>query len=154
MMRRGQEPSEYRMSEPPKVLVATDFSQLSSDAVAYASAHAKMIEAVLLIVHVHEVPTDDHGEGMLHYGVEREDLSTVERRLKQIRPSVEGVTYETRLLKGQAAAEILRLARDENVALIVLGTHGRTGLARVLMGSVAEQVVRGANCPVMTIKTP
>jgi len=57
-------------------------------------------------------------------------------------------------VEGDVATEILRLAQETGSDLIVMGTHGRTGLARLLMGSVAEQVVRKAPCPVLTVKTP
>ena len=59
-----------------------------------------------------------------------------------------------RLTDGEPYAEILRVAEDDGCDLIVMGTHGRKGLRRLLMGSVAEQVVRQASCPVMTVKTP
>lgn len=142
------------MNDIAKILVATDFSNVSDEAVAYASAQARMTGARLLIVHVRPTPTADQGEGMLHYGIEREDMPATERRLQEVQEAVEGVASETRLLKGHPAEEILRLARDEDVALIVMGTHGRTGIVRAFMGSVAEQVIRRASCPVMTIKVP
>ncbi len=65
-----------------------------------------------------------------------------------------GVQVEHRLEEGDAASEILRVAREGKCDLVVLGTHGRTGLRRLLMGSVAEQVVRQAPCPVVTVKAP
>jgi nucleotide-binding universal stress UspA family protein len=58
------------------------------------------------------------------------------------------------LTDGEPYAEILRVAEDDGCDLIVMGTHGRTGLRRLLMGSVAEQVLRQASCPVLTVKTP
>jgi nucleotide-binding universal stress UspA family protein len=58
------------------------------------------------------------------------------------------------MTEGDAVDEILRVARDADADLIVLGTHGRTGLGRLLMGSVAEQVVRRAPCPVLVVKAP
>jgi nucleotide-binding universal stress UspA family protein len=58
------------------------------------------------------------------------------------------------MLLGEPAEEIIRFAKEENVDMIVMGTHGRTGFSRLLMGSVTEQVVRGAPCPVLTIKQP
>jgi nucleotide-binding universal stress UspA family protein len=61
---------------------------------------------------------------------------------------------ERRLEEGLAVTEVLRVAQEVNADLIVMGTHGRTGLARLLMGSVAEQVLRKALCPVLTVKTP
>jgi nucleotide-binding universal stress UspA family protein len=64
------------------------------------------------------------------------------------------VRVEHRLVAGDPGAEILRAAREEPCDLIVMGTHGRTGLGRVLLGSVAEQVVRRAPCPALTVKAP
>lgn len=64
------------------------------------------------------------------------------------------VRAERRLEEGDPVAEILRVAREIDASLIVLGTHGRTGLSRLLMGSVAEQVVRNAPCPVLTATAP
>jgi nucleotide-binding universal stress UspA family protein len=60
---------------------------------------------------------------------------------------------ETRLLEGEPATGIVACAQQESVDIIVIGSHGRTGLSRVLMGSVAEQVVRKASCPVLTVKS-
>ena len=64
------------------------------------------------------------------------------------------VVFEHRILRGEPAKEILRLAKDERADSIFMGTHGRTGLMRALMGSVAEQVVRKATCPVVTMRVP
>ena len=61
---------------------------------------------------------------------------------------------ETVLIEGNAAREILRVAEEHHCSLIVLGTHGRTGLSRVLLGSVAEEVIRHSRIPVLTVKTP
>ena len=61
---------------------------------------------------------------------------------------------DTRVHEGDPATQIVRVAQETRCDLIVLGTHGRTGLGRLLMGSVAEQVLRKAPCPVLTVKTP
>lgn len=138
----------------PTILVATDFSEMSRVAVDYATTHAKTIGARVLIVHALAAPSSAEGEGMLHGGVEPEDAQAAERQLRAIKPDREGVPFEHRLVTGEPAKEIIRLAKDEKVELIVLGTHGRTGLLRALMGSVAERVVRNAQCPVVTVKVP
>src|SRR5205807_1249456 len=65
-----------------------------------------------------------------------------------------GVAAERRLAEGDAAGVVLHFARELPADLVVMGTHGRTGLGRVLMGSVAEQVVRQAPCPVLTVTAP
>ena len=113
-----------------------------------------MMGAGLIVVHVYPVPSSDQGEGMLYAGVESEDPDDIEQRLNAIQPCVEGVDVKHRLLKGDPAAEVLSLAKAEDVELIIMGTHGRTWLARLLMGSVAEDVARRAPCPVMFIKMP
>lgn len=140
-----------------KVLVATDFSASSDKALEAAGGIAKMMGATMLLVHVDASLSPERGEGMLHAGA-GESLTDVgvslEQRLQEIAPSIEGVEVEHRLLKGEPAPSILELAKSEEVAMIVLGTHGRTGLSRLLMGSVAEDIARGATCPVMLVKVP
>jgi nucleotide-binding universal stress UspA family protein len=74
--------------------------------------------------------------------------------LQAVVPTQPNVPYEHRLVTGDPAAEIVRVADDEHVDMIVLGSHGRSGLRRLLMGSVAEVVVRKAPCPVLTFKQP
>src|SRR5207248_3655533 len=77
------------------------------------------------------------------------------RRLAEVRPTEEGVPLEHKLvLSADTVPEIERVAEEEACDLIVMGTHGRTGLTRVLMGSVAEAVLRQAPCPVLTVRLP
>jgi nucleotide-binding universal stress UspA family protein len=82
------------------------------------------------------------------------DKEPLRVKLQQLLPRDSKVRVKHRLAEGDAATEILRLAKETQADVIVMGTHGRTGLVRVLMGSVAEQVVRKAPCPVVTVKTP
>ena len=82
------------------------------------------------------------------------DLEPLRERLQQLRPEDPKILVEHRLVQGGGAEEILQVAQERKCDLIVMGTHGRTGLGRLLMGSVAEQVVRKAACPVLTVKTP
>ena len=74
--------------------------------------------------------------------------------LVAVAPADADVPHEHRLLHGDPIGEIVRLAEQEHVDMIVMGTHGRTGLSRLLMGSVAEAVVRRADCPVLVVKHP
>jgi nucleotide-binding universal stress UspA family protein len=74
--------------------------------------------------------------------------------LKAVVPRDPAVSYEHRLMAGDPAEAIVDLAVAEGVEMIVLATHGRTGLMRMLMGSVAEVIVRKAQCPVLTVKAP
>jgi nucleotide-binding universal stress UspA family protein len=136
-----------------KVLFATDFSQLSDAALGQAAALARDSGAKLLIVHVEEPPSA-YGGGELYYGVPEPDHHAVQQMLAKIRPEDPAIPVEHHLLMGDPASEIAELAEKEGVDLIVIGTHGRTGLARLLIGSTAEAVVRKAPCAVLTVKMP
>jgi nucleotide-binding universal stress UspA family protein len=135
-----------------KILCPTDFSPHSDLALDHAAIYARASGATVLIVHVQEVSSAS-GEGMLHSGVRPDNPQTLARRLEGIRPG-DDVACEHRLLKGKPAQEILRVAKEEGVAMIVMGTQGRTGVSRLITGSVAEEVLRHADCPVLTVKVP
>ncbi len=120
-------------------------------AVALAEGHG----ASLTILHVCQARTVIMGEGMVPaVGAESQDVDYWRRQLEQIRPVNDGIEVRHVLLEGSPAEEIIRYATEQAVDLIVMGTHGRTGLERLLMGSVAEQVVRGAPCSVLVVKMP
>lgn len=135
-----------------KILVATDFSDDATFAIEQAVANARMTHAEILLVHVAHAPSAKEGEGMLHGGAYADDSAVLEQQLKDSIAAIEGVPCSFQLLRGDPAAEILRVAEAESVAMIVMGTHGRTGIARMLMGSVAEKVVRRAMCSVLIVK--
>lgn len=142
------------MSSVQTILHATDFSRCSDLALEVAASFARDRGARLVILHV-GTPPPHHLGGITaapplasEWG--REDL---ERQLRQ--RTVPGLARDPdyRLEYANCTSdEILRVADEIGCDLIVLGTHGRTGLAHLLMGSVAEQVVRRAKCPVMTIR--
>lgn len=136
-----------------KILVPTDFSSRSDSALEYAAALARSGQADLLIVHVKERPEIVAETGMAGYPVDVDDAEA-RRLLADVKPPGGPVGYSQHLLHGYPADEILKLAESEGVDLIVLGTHGRKGLSRLLLGSVAEAVVRRANCPVLSVKQP
>jgi nucleotide-binding universal stress UspA family protein len=119
------------------VLYAADFSDASGPAGAVARDLARESGAVLHVVHVVPPVTDP--------SVSAERVRTAAVAL------AEGVATEVAVLTGRAAREIVRYARDKGVDLIVLGTHGRTGVTRAILGSVAEAVVRTAPCLVLTV---
>lgn len=139
--------------EARKILFPTDFSTLSDAALGHATTLAQESGATLLIVHVEEPPTA-YGTGEMYYGIPEPDNDALNTMLEAVVPSDPRVHYEHRLAIGDPAEEIVRLAERENVDLIVMATHGRTGIKRWLMGSVAESVVRYAQCPVFTFKAP
>jgi universal stress protein A len=134
------------------ILHPTDFSDRSGNALALAQALARDYGARLVILHVaHTVPVFA-GEGMVPVSPE-EIRAEAEEQLRALRVA-DDQRVERRLEMGDAVTEILRVARELPADLIVMGTHGRTGLGRLLMGSVAEQVVRRASCPVLTVSHP
>ncbi len=134
-----------------RILFATDFSPASEAALKYATALARDSGARLLIVHVEELPTPYAGGEMMLPQPEYPNPE-IRKMLEAVVPTDKNVAYEHHLLLGTAAEDIVRIATEEKADLIVIGTHGRTGLKRVLMGSVAEAVMRHAHCPVLTLK--
>lgn len=134
-----------------KILFATDFSPASEAALQYATSLARDSGATLLITHVEEIPMPYIG-GEMYFAQPEYPNPEIRRMLEAVVPHDRSVRYEHKLIMGTAADDIVRVADEENVDLIVIGTHGRTGLKRVLMGSVAESVMRLATCPVLTIK--
>ena len=134
-----------------KILFATDFSPASETALQYATSLARDSGALLLIAHIEELPMPYAG-GEMYFAQPEYPNPEVKKMLEAIVPPDKSVRYEHRLVMGTAADDIVRVADEEGVDLIVIGTHGRTGLMRVLMGSVAESVMRLATGPVLTVK--
>lgn len=136
-----------------KILFPTDFSHTGDAALDLATSLARERGAKLLIVHVEEPPAA-YGAGEMYYGMPDPVTDDLRRMLEQVGPADPQVTCQRRLITGDPATAIANLAKEEGVELIVMGTHGRTGLMRLLMGSVAEAVVRRAPCPVLTLRQP
>jgi len=139
--------------EIKKILFPTDFSHTDIAALKMATSLARDAGASLIIVHVEEPPAA-YGGGEMYYGLADPATDELKRMLKEVVPPDETVPFQHRLITGDPATAIANLAKSENVDLIVMGTHGRTGLTRILMGSVAEAVVRQSLCPVLTYKQP
>jgi nucleotide-binding universal stress UspA family protein len=133
------------------VLHPTDFSDRSRYAFQLACSFARDYGARLTILHVAEALHIVHGEGVLPLNLEEMRIAAQEQ-LDQFQVPHANVRAERRLEQGDAVAEILRVAQEIHADLIVMSTHGRTGLGRLLMGSVAEQVMRQAPCPVVIVK--
>ena len=134
-----------------KILCPTDFSTAGQTALEMATSLARDRGATLVIMHVEEPPMA-YGGGELYYGIEEPNREELKRMLSEVVPADPAVPYEHRLMIGSPATAIVEMAERENADLIVMPTHGRTGLLRLLMGSVAEEVVRKAKCPVLTVK--
>ena len=133
------------------IVFPTDFSTASDAALPHAEALAKSSNARLLIVHVEEPPLA-YGGGELYYGLPEPSSERILKMLEDVRPKDPAVPFTHRLTMGDPAGEIVRIAGDEGAEMIVLGTHGRTGMTRLLMGSVAEAIVRRAPCPVLVYR--
>jgi nucleotide-binding universal stress UspA family protein len=143
------------------ILLPTDFSECANFALPYATGIARATGATLICVHVVEtvVPSVCYS-GMsepLPIGDLSEQLEeSAERELPKIGECDEcsGLDVEEVIVHGEAATEIVRVARERGVDLIVVSSHGRTGLGRMLFGSTAEAIVRHATCPVLVVKPP
>jgi universal stress protein A len=136
------------------ILFPTDFSEASQAAFRYAVDFAQQTKAKLLIVHVHEPTLPIIGGEIAYLPLDDTDSGLRLKTLQALVPEVKTVEYAHRLLEGDPASEIVHLAQAERVELIVLGTHGRSGIERLLMGSTAEQILRRAPCPVLAVKEP
>jgi nucleotide-binding universal stress UspA family protein len=139
------------------ILLPTDFSSCSEAALKLASTLAAESGAVLYIVHVHDVQhlSASMGEAAYLYAAEwKEELRAAEAQLCNVVPTTPGVNYRQVCLSGSTVPELLDFADTRDIDLIVIGSHGRTGLSRLLLGSVAEGVMRRAKCPVLVVKQP
>ena len=130
------------------ILFATDFSDTADAALAEAAAVAREHGAKLLILHV-QGPLVAYAMTGPCYMVPETESDRLKEALSRIVPPGQGLVCEHLLVMGDPASEIVRIARDEQTDMIVMGSHGRRGLNRLLLGSVAETVLRHAPCPVL-----
>lgn len=137
------------------ILHPTDFSEQARAAFHVACTLARDYAARVIVLHVAPPPITVLG-GMTAVPTlpDEYNVPVLEEKVRALRSPYAAVPLEPRVVEGEAAQVILEIARQRPCDLIVMGTHGRTGLGRMLMGSVAEQVVRKAPCPVLTVKTP
>ena len=143
------------------ILLPTDFSDCANYALSYATSLARQFGARMICVHVVEpvVPTVGYTgitEPLPIADISEQLEDSATRELPKIAECEEcsGLDVEEVIAHGDAAAEIVRVAKEREVDLIVLSSHGRTGLGRILFGSTAEAVVRHASCPVLVVKPP
>jgi nucleotide-binding universal stress UspA family protein len=131
-----------------RILVPVDWSEPSNCAFQLAASLAREHDAQLFVLYVVPVATVMYGPPSESY------LEHMREELGRIKPGDPKTQVQHLLVEGDPATMILRSAKENNCDLIVMGTHGRTGLNRLLMGSVAEEVVRKAPCLVVTVKSP
>jgi nucleotide-binding universal stress UspA family protein len=141
------------------ILLPTDFSECAECALPYATQLAHQSGAKLICLYVVEPMMPPVGYAPVAEPLPAVDVSeqlqqSAARELPKLatREECAGLTVEELIVHGEAAAEIVRVARERDVDLIVISSHGRTGLGRMLFGSTAESVVRHAHCPVLVVK--
>jgi len=142
-----------------KILIAIDFSENSEHAFEYALTLATQFQAELTILHVINEPVDLRGFYVPHISFEQLEKEIEEGAQKMMEKFcqtklVNFTNYKTAIVSGIPYEEIIKKAEDIAASLIVLGTHGRTGLDHIIFGSTAERVVRSSSCPVLTIRLP
>lgn len=144
-----------------KILVPTDFSPHADEALQVAADLCKRYAASLTLVYVYVPVSYSVPDGLTVFtptgaqlGSMFEDLRRGLQTLKAKAEAAGAGRVETRLMEGPIASELCDLTATEGFDLIVMGTHGRTGLSHVLLGSVAEKLVRTAACPVLTVRLP
>lgn len=137
---------------PPKhIVVGADFSDVADSALDYAIALARPLDAHITLVHVLEVPVWGFPDAV---PVELRELEAIAQQAlddlakKRADPSV---SIRTWLRSGEAWTALVEVAKAEHADLIVVGSHGRRGVGRFLLGSVAERVLRTAECPVLVV---
>jgi nucleotide-binding universal stress UspA family protein len=145
-----------------KILYPTDYSEYSLAALPYAVSLTKQNDAELYCLHVVEMPQEEYltSEYMVPLNVphvpEDKVLRTARARMERFAAEnlSEIAKVTSRILIGTPFVEIIRYARDQSIDLIVIGTHGHSALTAMLLGTVAEKVVRKAPCPVLTVRHP
>jgi nucleotide-binding universal stress UspA family protein len=142
-----------------QILVPTDFSEPSISALKYGRALADAFASSIHLLHVLEdpfmyAPTSEGYVVPPHFHEELE--ASVRTQLDKVFTTEEKQKYRAKMMlrTGSPFVEIVRYAKTENIDLIVMGTHGRGPIAHMLLGSVAEKVVRKAPCPVLTVRHP
>ena len=143
------------------ILLPTDFSQCAESALPYAASLARQMKARLVCLHVVETLMPPVGYAAVaeplpavDIGGQLEESATRELPKLGAREECAGLDVEEVVTHGDAAGEIVRVARERDIDLIVISSHGRTGWGRMLFGSTAESVVRHAHCPVLVVKPP
>lgn len=139
------------------ILVPTDFSEYSDKAFAWALEMAEKWGAKLELLHI--VPTPSYPPMMIADGgfnpadYESSLMADADKQTKEMLKRIDrpGVSIDTQVLVGSPFHDICKIAEQEKSDLIVMGSHGRTGLSHVFLGSVAERVVRHAPCPVLVV---
>lgn len=139
-----------------RILCPIDFSPVANAAMERAASLARTFHAELVLLHVVQTfgyPVFDLGLVGVMPQLQEDQMQRSRERLDQAKAGLgAGLTVRTELRVGDAREQVLAAAREVQADLIVMGTHGHTGLAHVLLGSTTERVVRLAECPVLTVR--
>lgn len=139
-----------------KILVPIDFSKCSLKALTYGIAFAKQFKAAITLLYVVQpyYVAGDYAGGLDYAALTQEIEESSAKRLKEMAQKAIGnkAKYKVLLETGRPVDEITRTAEELNIDLIIISTHGHTGLKHVVLGSTAENVVRHAPCPVLTVR--
>jgi nucleotide-binding universal stress UspA family protein len=146
------------MTPKRPVLLATDFSAASERALDAAIEQARDRGAELVIAHVYPPPAKSAIDDVFVPGLSAEiEAATCDQAMRRLEPLLEkarraGASARALALEGRPARLVVESAGDLNAALVVIGTHARRGVRRVLLGSVAAEIVAGSPCPVLTVR--
>lgn len=142
------------MDQWKKICCAIDFSDPSRLAMEKAAALAGRLDAELVLLHVYDAHAASPEILVSRFEHELPDLETKMQAWERDAQRITGRPPRSIILTGSAPAEILRLSGEGSFDLLVLATRGRTGLTRLLLGSVAERVVRESECSVLVVRQP
>lgn len=137
------------------IVVATDFSDISDRALATGADLANQLGANLHIIHIvqiHPVNMPESGNLNVEELDALEEKSASDNMEKALKGLSDDLSVSTSLVKGDPATQVNEMVKEKDADLIVMGTHGRTGLSRLIMGSVAESVLKNSTVPVLCIK--
>ena len=140
-----------------KILCPIDHSDCSKEALKYAVSFALRNEAELYLLHVIDIRTfDENLDTITKQIADDSSINNLKKKLLECVPEEirSDMKIEAIVVQGIPFVEIIKIAKENEVDMLVLGTHGRTGLAHMMLGSVSEKVVRKAPCPVLTVRTP
>ncbi len=141
-----------------RILHASDFSPSSRSALKVARDLARALKAQLILCHAYEALPPYGGELNVPSRMFSQIMTSARegatRQLEKLAKATrgDGIRVTTVLVEGPSATAVIRVAKRKGVHLIVVGTHGRTGVQRMLMGSVADRIVRLSSCPVLTVR--
>jgi nucleotide-binding universal stress UspA family protein len=155
----GSSAEDAEMVTLKKILFPTDFSDFSSYAASFGISFAYDYGAKLYVLHVVEISLNIAQTLLAHDSMEELSAKAAELGREELESAsppelLAKLDYEVACIRGKPFLEIIRFARDKEIDMIVMGTHGRSALESTLMGSTAERVVRKAPCPVFTVRKP